>query len=185
MPSAPAPAEREKSRPAISGTRVVSVPSALTKSGSTGPKLRSTTCSANTTAISSTKFSKASTLRKVTRPSCEAFAERQHAALVVQNRDDGQRDDVEGGGDEERVAQPDGLRDQPADDRPDRGADPLRGLHEPDRIGGLVPGRDVGSHGDREHAVAGEQSLDGTEGEYVPWLARERHERHHEDEARE
>ena len=90
----------------------------------------------------------------------------QDAALVVGNRDDHHRDEVEARGHEERVAQPDDLRDDAADHRPERRAEPLRRLDEPDRVRHLLPRRRVGRHRQRQRAVAGEQPLDRAQREH-------------------
>ena len=83
------------------------------------------------------------------------------------------------------MPQPDERRDDAADHRTERGPEPLRGLHDADRLRHPVARRRVGRHRQRQRAVAGEEALDGAQREHVPRPRDERHRRHDDDEAHE
>ena len=100
-----------------------SCPARRCRAAAPGPRLRSTNVKLKTTPMRSMKFSNASTFLNVTRPvgvGGGSVVRAREPALVVHEEHEHERDEVEGGGDEERLAQADELRDDAADHRAER-----------------------------------------------------------------
>ena len=108
---------------------------------------------------------------------------RARAALVIHREDNDERHEIEARRHQEGAPQSDELRDRAADDRSERRADPLRGLHRADRKRHPTSRRGVRRHRQRERAVAGKQPLKRAQGEDVPRLRDKTHRRHDDDEA--
>jgi hypothetical protein len=158
------------------------VPSSLTNSGSTGPKLRSIT-QPEDHAHEQQEVLKREDAAKGNASTGGFRLCPVRRRLVVDELYEHEGNEVKRRRDEEAAPQTDHLRDHAADDGPQSRAEALRGLNESDRVPHLVPRRRVRRHRQRQGAVAREQSLDGAQREDVPRLSDKAQRRHDDDEA--
>jgi hypothetical protein len=102
--------------------------------------------------------------------------------LDVDDQHEHERDEVEPRGDDEGVAQPHESDHARADDRPERRAESLRRLHEPNRLRHPAFRRRLGRHRQRQRPVAGEDALNDAQRHQMPRHRDKSHRGHQDDE---